>query len=258
MKKNFIPSMDELYQMQEMGANVYKYLLVKTIESLICYGINYPNAGILKSAYKYLSEDPEIARAICTLYPEEILYSEFARKDFELCMRLINSGESKTCGLDYLTKFDESILSNSTVLESTVLLLNKELSNNPRYRFEYVGCELQFARRGAGCLLNNIFERKITNKELIHMPEESRFTVIKKLINIEPAYALSLFEEVYEDCLGLKETVRKSYLNTGIYNYANRYKITPSVGTQYVGKDILTNPTSNVKRLLKTIYEKNK
>ena len=81
MKKVYIPTMDELYQMQDItdGHSIYKYILIKAIESLIIDGINYPNKGMLKSAYKYLRENPDIAYAICKLYPEEIKYSEYAK-----------------------------------------------------------------------------------------------------------------------------------------------------------------------------------
>ena len=78
MKKVYIPTMDELYQMQDMtnGQSIYKYILIKAIESLVIDGVNYPNKGILKNAYKYLKENPDIAYAICRMYPSEIKYSE--------------------------------------------------------------------------------------------------------------------------------------------------------------------------------------
>ena len=258
MKKVFIPSMDELYEMQDMGADVYKYILVKAIESLICYGNNYPNAGILKSAYKYLCEDPEIAKAICVLYPDEMLYSKIARNDIDLCIKLMEYKESKVCGLDYLAKFDEGTLTNTMILTKAILLLEKELANNPRYRFEYVGSELPFLKRGAGRLLDNIFDRKIDNNDIELMHRNTKDNVIKALINIEPSYAISLsINNMEGNSLELERDKRRC-LQIGINNYANRYGIRQSVGIDYVGKDILTNPDQNVKRLIKTINEKNK
>ena len=66
MKKIYFPNMDKLHQIQSIvgGDNTYRYLLVKAIESLIVDGINYPNKGILKSAYKYIKENPDIVHSI--------------------------------------------------------------------------------------------------------------------------------------------------------------------------------------------------
>ena len=98
MKQVYVPTMDELYLIQDevTGYNLYKYLLVKAIESLIMEGINLPNKGILKNAYKYLRENPEIAYAVCRLYPEEIKYSEYARNDMDLCEELITNEDLQT------------------------------------------------------------------------------------------------------------------------------------------------------------------
>lgn len=243
MKKIFIPSIDELYQMQEMGANVYKYILVKAIESLICHGVNYPKAEILKVAYKYLKDNIEISRAICTLYPEEMKYSKISKIDTELCLRLINSKtHDKNCGLDYLSKFDTDVLENSIVLTNVVQLLNKELIDNAKYRFDY----------NSNKLLDSIFNREIGENELMLIFGESKNKVTKALTNIEPTYALSLPDNCFT-----KET-RREHLHTGIHNYANRYGITASVGIEYTGKDILTNKEQDVKRLLRCIKDRNK
>ena len=92
MKKVYVPTMDELYLMQDIsnGQSMYKYILIKAIESLIITGINFKDKGILKKAYKYLRENPNIAYAICSLYPEEIKYSEYAMNDIDLCLNTIN------------------------------------------------------------------------------------------------------------------------------------------------------------------------
>lgn len=255
MKKVFMPSMDELYQMQDMNVNLYKYILVKAIETLIGNGINYPNIGILENAYKYLRENPDIARAVCTLYPDEMLFSDCARKDIELGIRLMESTEKKECGLDYLCRLDADILDNPVILQKAILLLEKELIENPRYRFEYVGSERQYINKGAGKLLDNIFERNIGEQEIMFIMGEARKEVVKALINIEPAYAIKLPIDYFKMHLShIPDSSDISiYLGSGINNYAKRYGIDMSVGNEYYGKDILTNPDQNVKRLLKCI-----
>ena len=109
MRKIYMPSNDVLIEMQDRGANVYKYILTKTIESIIRCGIIYPDAGKLKYAQKYLRENPEIARAICTLYPEDMRYSEVARNDFKLCLRLMRTTPNKESKLNNLAKFNPEV-----------------------------------------------------------------------------------------------------------------------------------------------------
>jgi hypothetical protein len=249
MKKVFMPSMDELYQMQDKGANIYKYIMIKAIESLVCNGLTYPSVGILKNAFNYLKEDPEIARAICTLYPEEMLYSSTARNDMELALRLMKANETRTSGLDYLCMFDPSVLSNLTILREAILLLENELKVNPKYRFEYYGSDLRFFKHGNGRLLDAIFNREISYDEIMFMPNNLREKVIASLTNIEPAYVNNF---------GISEREKQQYLSSGINNYADRYGVSADVGTEYVGMDILTNPDQNVKRLLRCIKDRNK
>ena len=59
MKEMYVPTMDELYLMQDMGSNIYRYLVAKVVEKLILEGVNTPAKGMLKSAYKYLRENYE-------------------------------------------------------------------------------------------------------------------------------------------------------------------------------------------------------
>ena len=54
MKEMYVPTMDELYLMQDMGSNIYRYLVANVIERLILDGLNTPARGVLKSACKYL------------------------------------------------------------------------------------------------------------------------------------------------------------------------------------------------------------
>lgn len=238
MKKVFVPTMDELYKMQDMGANIYKYLLVKTIETLVVDGINYPNKGMLKSTYKYFKEDPYIAPAICMMYPEEIQYSKIASMDVNLCIKLLNQENTKTkCNLDYLSKFDEMILKNTTILGNTIVKLDEEFENNPKYRFEYIENEL----------VRRIIDREITDTELILLRN-----YIVELLNIEPAYGLSLGSYFFKN----DEFDRKYRISRAIDNYADTYCIPRYVGTEYLNKDILTTPSTEVKRLIKCINHK--
>ena len=253
MKKVYIPTMDELYQMQDItsGHSMYKYILIKAIESLIIDGINYPNKGILKSAYKYLRENPDIAYAICKLYPEEIKYSEYAKNDINLCLDILNREpnlESNIYSLDNLSHFENGIgvLTNNGVIQTTANILSKELPNNPKYRFEYK----------QNTLLDDIFDRKIQVEDLA-------YTFKKDFINIEPAYLLKLEPS---KLIKMEPNLRDSYINGqiskilfhAINDYANRYGIQYGLGREYYGQDILTNQDEQVKRLFKCIKEHNK
>lgn len=239
MRKIFMPSMDELYQMQEMGANVYKYLLVKAIEVLAVDGINYPNKGMLKSAYKYLREDPYIASAIGMMYPEEIKYSEVAKIDSALCLRLLKAKQNTKCSLDNLSRFEQLVLTNPTVLEYVISELSDELKVNPRYRFEYQYNEL----------LKMIFNREITSDNLMFLKH-----VVGCLLDIEPAYGLTLSSSYFEN----DKYDRPSSVCSAVNNYANTYGIPNYLGAEYLGKDILTHQSTEVKRLIRCIKDRNK
>ena len=257
MKEVFMPSMDELYQMQDRGANVYKYILVKAIESIICNGLNYPSKGMLENAPKYLRENPEIARAVCTLYPDEMVHSETARNDINLAVKLMDYKGYKENGLDYLCRFDSSVLTNTQVLTNAILKLEKELNNNPIYRFEYVGSDLAYPNEKNERLLDKIFNGEINDNELMMILHNIRGTVVKSLVNIEPVYAIRLSDDyLMSEFYDKNEHIRVQYLHSGILNYAKRFGISHSVGTEYYGKDILTNPDTNVKRLIKCINDR--
>lgn len=257
MKEIFMPSMDELYLMQDKGANVYKYILIKAIEALICEGLNYPNAGMLKSAYSYLKEDKEIVRAVCTLYPDEMEYAKIASSDPILCGRLMNWKEYTPSGLDNLCRFSSDVVLDRERLAKIIVLLERELSQNPRYRFEYVGYDLAYHKRNTVPILDNIINRKISDSEIMFMMGSLRNDVVNALIKIEPAYALSLSDCYFRDNIGLsEEQARVNALYTGINNYAERYGISRYVGAEYQGKDILTNPDQNVKRLIRCIEDR--
>ena len=224
MKKVYIPTIDELYKMQDMGTNMYEYLIVKAVESLIIEGVNYPNKGILKSTYKYLRENPYIAYAICRLYPEEIKYSNVMQNDLNLCLELIKEEKDNSVfNLDNLIYFENGagIYSNELLREKVVSTLANKLILNPRYRFEYRENQL----------LDDIFGRKL-----------NRFIYPKKdyLAEIEPSYGL------------ITGDVNIKYYTD---KYASRYGLNSSCFLEYQNKDILTNKDEDVKRLIKCIYQ---
>ena len=247
MKKVYIPTMDELYQMQDMvtGYNLYKYILIKVIESLTMEGIIYPNKGMLKSTYKYLRENPEIAYAICRMYPEEIKYSESAQNDIRLCVDLIKDKfiQDKTIyRLDNLKHFEKGIgvLSNQRVIQDTANILATKLPQNPQYRFEYK----------QNTLLDNIFDCQI---QTIDINNKSSYD----FISIEPAYTIKLDGHQMINLID-KYGDESGILKNSINKYAERYGITGRDGWEYRDKDILTNPDENVKRLLKCINQQQK
>lgn len=251
MKKVYMPTMDELYLMQDMtnSHSTYKYILVKAIESLIIDGINLPNKGILKNAYKYLRENPEIAYAICRLYPEEIKYSEYAKNDANLCQALIiNQGnqDKSIFSLDNLCYFEEStsVFSQLGVISRTADILATQLQNTPQYRFEYK----------QNTLLDNIFSCEIPTDDIFK-------PMIDKLVAIEPAYVIKLDSKISEIVKFAHQVsdVKGDMLIRNINRYANRYGININAGYEYYAPlDILTNPDTEVKRLLKCINEHQK
>ena len=244
MKKVYIPTMDELYEMQDMtdGQSIYKYILIKAIESLVIDGVNYPNKGILKSAYKYLKENPDIAYAICRMYPSEIKYSEYAQNDINLCLGLINKGKVKETNLkdlDNLHYFENGIgiFSSNGVVQATAHILAKDLPYQPQYRFEYK----------QNSLLDDIFARKIYIEQLNPYSRQD-------FIEIEPAYILttnpnSVIPSSNDKNIALYHSINK---------YANRYGIDLDTGIEYYKEDILTNQDEQVKRLFRCLKEHNK
>lgn len=221
MKKVFIPSMDDLYKMQDMHVNILPYLYAKAIERLCVEYSNYPKMGsILRNEYKYLREDPVIAKAICMMYPNEVIYSDVVKYDTDLAMKLI--GEPKNndiCRLDNLSYFGNNLDGNLLIQREVINILYNELTNNPKYRFEYRDSKL----------LDDIFMGRFdTTLFLDDMAKE-------QLGYIEPYY-------------GLDSDMLCNMMN----RYVNRY------GIRYENNDgdILTNQTTEVKRLFRCINRK--
>lgn len=221
MKKIFIPSMDDLYKMQDMHINILPYLYAKAIERLCVEYNNYPKMGsILRNEYKYLREDPVIAKAICMMYPNEVIYSDVVKYDTDLAMKLI--GEPKNNDiyrLDNLSYFGNNLDSNLLIQREVINILYNELTNNPKYRFEYRDSRL----------LDDIFMGRFdTTLFLDDMAKE-------QLGYIEPYYGID-----------------SDMLCNMMKRYVNRY----GIGYENNDGDILTNQTTEVKRLFRCINRK--
>lgn len=245
-KQVYIPTEEELYQMQDMGVNIYKYLLVKAAETIMMEGIKYSNKGMLKNSFNTIKEYPELAYIICSLYPEELKYSKIANQEVGVALDILDKEEDRSIyKLDNLVYFDDSISTNCLVAEKTISILEEKLPITPQYRFEYKDFEcIGYDKKGFPILnynklLNDIFSCKYS---LDYFDKES---IIKSLIKIEPAYALKFYDKLGTDAVGL--------LRAAINDYAERYQVSHDAGYQYYNKDILSNPDDNVKRLKRAI-----
>ena len=237
MKEMYVPTMDELYLMQDMGSNIYRYLVAKVVERLILEGVNTPAKGMLKSAYKYLRENYDVASAVCSLYPEEMQYSEILKYDPSFCLKLIGEPKPLDTSLDNLSYFDEGTLSNVSVMNKTITRLNKVLIDNPKYRFTYKQSKL----------LDDIFLGRV-NLDNIGYDEKML------LASIEPAYLVKYYQNYLKSFEGTKDL--KQVLKYGIFDFCYRYNVSNWLGSEYKGKDILTNQPTEVKRLIKCINNK--
>lgn len=236
-KKFLMPSMDELYEMQEYGANIYKYLLCKAVEAIVIEGKKYPNREILKTAYKYIRENPYLATAICRMYPKEIQYSGIAQSDPSLCLyHLRKKADDSIYNLDNLAYFDKSLFDNLPIILETISLLDTKLPERSEYRFEYK----------ENPLLDNIFGGKFDWNKFI-IPDIYKEQIYTSLTRIEPYYAL------LEKKSGVCGRNIGDDLNRGINAYSDRYGIGDSVGAEFTGRDILTKPNNDVKKLIRCI-----
>lgn len=246
MKKVFMPSMDDLYKMQDMGCNIKLYLYAKAIEALCIEYNNYYNKdSILRHEFKYIQEDEIISHAVCSMYPKEIEYSAIAKYDTSLASLLITKDlNNDIYRLDNLSRF--TTLAAEPQTAKVIDILCNELVNNPKYRFEYRQTLLN-------TVLDDIFMGKIEVKEVYPYDSTSlREEYIRKLAKIEPFYAMQ----------SMDDSKRAYYLKYAIIDYINRYGFNynlPSISSGYYSeekKDILTNQSTEVKRLFRCINRK--
>lgn len=205
MKKVYIPTNEELICMKNDGLNIYTYLLNKTIESLIMEDILYEEEDMFEVSYNQFSEYPEIVYAIAKLYPERIKENDRAMNDTKLCMKLINSLQSKDksiYGLDNMTQFSEDVLKDKNVIIETIKMLSTSIPKNPRYRFEYLG---------PNQVLDDIFAGEVN-------PDIISNDIVDSITSIEPAYYIKLKDR--KDIINLHEKIKKSILR-----YSFRYGV---------------------------------
>ncbi len=225
MKKILMPTYSELYEMQDMHVNILPYLYAKAVERLCIEYNNYPRRGsILDGEYKYLREDFNIVFGICSMYPKEIKYSQVAQYDIDLAMRLIREEDNfDIYRLDNLSLFSDSVSDNIFITREVIRILSEEIGKNPKYRFEYKDSKI----------LNDIFMGRI-DPMVMSLDRD----MLLHLSSIEPYY-------------GLKS---KDYdlLREGMRLYTKRY----GIDYVYDNRDILSNQSSEVKRLIKCINRK--
>lgn len=223
MKKVFVPNMDDLCKMQSKHINMLPYLYAKAVERLCIEYNNYPRRGsILRDEYKYLRENPIIANAICRMYPKEVNYSEIAKYDVGLAMKLITYPESfDIYRLNNLSEFSDSTNNNLLIQKEVIRILYEEINDNPKYRFEYKNSKI----------LDDIFMGKF---DMTCIPDNMKYY----LSCIEPYYGINLCDsDTLRNCM-------KFYVSKYGINYEND------------NVDILTNQSTEVKRLFKCINKK--
>ena len=234
MKKVYMPSNEILMSMQAHGCNIHEYLIVKLIESLIIEGINNTNNGILKNADKELQEDWIITRSVCILYPDELEYSNIAKRDLYLIKRILEkSKDNKIYNLDYLQYFENGINENAddyytyAIIDDAIDTLAEKIAISPEYRFEY-----------KSKLLDDIFSTAILTYK---MPWTDK---IYKMSKIDPAYALLIKSPSF-----FTENRLRQLLSDSIRDYTYRYGV-----SDIESKEIdLYNPDEDTKKLIKRI-----
>ncbi|MGM9876558.1 MAG: hypothetical protein ACI310_04950 [Bacilli bacterium] len=240
MKKVFLPTKEQLYQMQDLGADIGLYLYAKAIEALcIEYVCSPEKESIIKDEPEYIYNSTIIANAICMMYPKELEYSEVARRDGYLAKKIITNTENRDIyRLDNISRFSSCVTSNYMMIQKTIQILCEELKNNPKYRFEYRDCKL----------LDDIFMCKINvNEAYPFLNDYERVSYIKMLAQIEPYYAIQN-----------NECNKRYILCNAVIDYINRYGFNFPYPYSYEKneKDILTNQSTKIKRLFKCINRK--
>lgn len=256
MKHVFMPDIASLKKMQETGADIYSYILIKTIETLIVGGVNYSHKEILNPdhTYQYLLQDPDIVIPICRLYPELIVEFSYAQNDPGLCLDILTKDvNSNSCQLDNLTYFTkETTCENAQIVKFVVNALMEELIKNPKYRFTY-----HDPYRISGSIFDDIFSTEILNSNVYRFIFNSteKENILHKLAMIDPFYAIMLNDEIlnanktYYSTLALTQ---HSLLQESMKVYKERY------GIKSEGEQVdLDSPSLKVKRYLKTINKDN-
>lgn len=217
-KKVYMPTIEELDKMQNLGINLYAYLYVKALESLIISGFKFSinpekTNPINNPNYKKIINNAYTVCAMQRIFPELNFFTSSTMADLDF----------DTFGLN-LEK--NTIQPDRDLVSDT---LNK-LWQNPKYRFSY-------PEDGR---LDDIFYGKVKLS-----PNVTDIILMQKLVTIDPAYIVTNDEfQKYFSCLKFS-----------IDDYFIRYGIQPWLGYEYLKKDILRKKGSEVRRLLRCIEE---
>lgn len=232
--KVYIPTMEELIELQKLGIDVYSYLIAKVIETIIMEDQIYEE-GDMFEILDYLGPHPEIIYAICKLYPQKINESIITSKDTDLCMKLIQGIQREDRTIyqldDILMNFDKDILFDIGIIKNVINFLSAHLSSCPKYRFDYMG---------PNDLLDSIFSCELPIEKI----NVESYT---NLIDIDPVYSVKLGIDYRNE----KDKI--ILLKRAATLYFGRYGLERMTNKDYQNKDIINKPDDNVKRLIKCL-----
>jgi hypothetical protein len=229
MKKVYIPTEEDLHDLENFGVNTYYYLITKTIESLVMADVIYEEEDMLDMAYEEFSDFPQIIYALAKMYPEKIIESDRASRDVELCKKIIPTfaqNDKSVYGLDQMQNFKEEILQNPEVMESIIKTLAIQLPKSPRYRFEY---------QGPNDTLDQIFACE-TNTENMDS------NTLKILATLEPMYFIK----------NKKGIILPDVAANAITQYANLYGV-KAYGVRFNDLTSLANNNERKNRLIRRL-----
>ncbi len=237
-KKVFVPSKKDLYIMQDLGVNIYNYLICKAIDTLV---LENPKGSILKEYKEY---DRDIVEFICKIYPEETKnIAKYYRYSLsKIATDLVNkSNDTSVTTIDNLVALHDKniVLQNIDevqILDSVINRLALKLPLMPEYRYEY---------KEPNIWLDTIFSGNVIKwlEERYCNLSFANFETKKKLSEIEPYYALKDYVDYGENYL----------LTKGITAYLKRYGMTNYYNQDYIGNCNLDNPNNKVKTLSRII-----
>lgn len=248
MKEVYIPTKNELLELQNLGINVYRYLLSKGMEALVMEDVIYGEKNMFETAYETLPEFREILPPLARMYPERIKESEKASTDIDLCQKMLKPLSRKNdfsiYQLDNLIYFnqDTKVLHDARIIKTVSSILEEELPSTPKYRFDY---------QEPNILLDDIFSCRIPLETL-------EKDALDNLLAVDPIYAvkyLSLPEEKRPHSVkGLAFLNDMAYTITkNTLRYVGRYGLEGI--TEYRGKDIVNAPDAKVKKLVRYLEQ---
>lgn len=242
----YMPNEEDIYNLNEIKKSndinyidIYGYIIAKTIEKLI------NDAKLLKNADSYILDIPEIVHGLCWVYPQEIIGAEKAKKDADLCYRLLTKEKDQSIrNLDMISMFDESVQSQREIMQLAIEELDDKQLTNPEYKFSYKNSSLLDSIYGVD------YEKfgDLPHSDLLH------------LINIDPVYSLKLdYNRLIPELKYIKKDViawRKGcYFNTGYSKYRKLYDLNEHNEYEFKDVDYHKPNDEKVKRLLKNLYK---